>query len=77
MHMTNQRLTIIRRARIACDEMLTRVQNNRFAQDSLFAANRHLRAARNFVLSGAPEFATIEMENACTHMRIALGATLS
>jgi hypothetical protein len=72
--MNAQRLTLIRRARIAVDDALRRVQwTDRLTRESLNAANRHLRAARKFVLEGAPEFAVIEMNNACTHLRQVLG----
>jgi hypothetical protein len=72
--MNNQRLTLIRRATNAIE---TAMQRNAFGStaiaDSLRAARRHLRAAKNFQLQGIPEFAAIEMHNACTHMQIVLG----
>jgi hypothetical protein len=72
--MNNRTLTLIRRAHNAIE---TAMQRNAFGsaylQDSLRAARRHLRAAKNFQLQGIPEFAAIEMHNACTHMQIVLG----
>jgi hypothetical protein len=72
--MIAQHLTLIRRAHNAIE---TAMQRNAFGaaylQDSLKSARRHLKAAKNFALTGNIEFTRIEMHNACTHMQIVLG----